>query len=65
MKPDVAGSGVHIHSNFVVLGKQTNLTLPKQRILPALAFFLVSVFFRLTFLFDLRTRKIRDSVLNP
>lgn len=63
MKPDVAGSGVHIHSSFVILGKQTNLTLPKH--FACLSLFLSVSFFRLTFLFDLRTRKIRDSVLNP
>lgn len=31
MKYDVAGSGAH--SNSVILGKQTNLSMPKQRIL--------------------------------
>lgn len=45
MKPDVAGGGAHIHENYVILGKQTNLTWTKQRLLPALVFFLVSVFF--------------------
>lgn len=31
MKSDVAGSGGH--SNCVILGKQTHLRMPKQRIL--------------------------------
>lgn len=44
MKSDVAGGGAHINSNSVILGKQTNLIMPKQRILPALVFYLVTVF---------------------
>lgn len=39
MKSDVASSGACTHSNSVILGKQTNLSMPKQRILPALVFF--------------------------
>lgn len=39
MKPDEAGNGACTYSNSVILGKQTNLSMPKQRILPALVFF--------------------------
>ena len=45
MKSDVAGSGTCTHSNSVIWDKQTNLSVPKQRTLPALFFFLVTVFF--------------------
>lgn len=46
----VAGSGNCTHSNSVIWDKQTNLSMPKQRTLPASLFFLVTVFFKMTFL---------------
>lgn len=42
MKADVAGSGACTCSNSVILSKQTNLSVPKQRILPALVYFFLS-----------------------
>lgn len=42
MKSDVAGSGACTRSNSVILSKQTNLNVPKQRIWPALVYFFLS-----------------------